>query len=277
MKKTVLILVLLVLASLAAISTIRLTGSQVTIPLRKSAEQNTEQNFVKPSDDYKLFVPILVYHHIGTAPKNLTSAEKSFFITEEWLNEHLAYLSQNGFTAIKFEDITSYLETGKPLPDKPVIISFDDGWKNTYDVAFPILKKYNMTGTVFVIASSTGHGSYMDLNQLKELQGEGWEIGSHTLWHPYLKKVTLAKAKKEIEDSKKKLEENLGTPVTVFAYPFGDRNDSIEDLVKGAGYLLARSFSNGSGITKDNLFHLPVIRVWGNYKLKTWDKMLFAQ
>lgn len=273
MKKTILIFSLLFLTALAAISAIRLTGRQIANPSRGSATQN----FIKPPDDYKIFVPILVYHHIGTAPQNLTSANKSFFIEPEWLDEHMKYLSDNGFTSIKFADIATYMETGKPLPQRPIIISFDDGRNSTYEKAFPILKKYNMAGTTFVIANSAGRGSYMSWEQLKELQNSGWEIDSHSLWHPYLTKVSMAKAKTEIEDSKKILEEKLGVPVTTFAYPFGDYNASTETLVKNAGYSLARSFSNGSGITKDNLFHIPVIRVWANIKLKTWDKLLFAQ
>jgi len=273
MRKIIIIFSLLFLAALAAISAIRLTGRQITNPFRGSAELN----FIKPPDDYKIFVPILVYHHIGTAPQNLTSADKSFFIAPEWLDEHIKYLNDKGFTAIKFADIKTYLETGIPLPARPVIISFDDGRNSTYEKAFPILKKYNMTGTVFIIANSAGRGSYMSWEQLKELQNSGWEIGSHSLWHPYLTKVSMAKAKAEIEDSKKIIEEKLGVSVTTFAYPFGDYNASIETLVKSAGYSLARSFSNGSGITKDNLFHIPVIRVWANVKLKTWDKLLFPQ
>jgi peptidoglycan/xylan/chitin deacetylase (PgdA/CDA1 family) len=104
------------------------------------------------------------------------------------------------------------------------------------------------------------------------LRDAGWEIGSHTVQHPFLTKSN--RARQEIFESKKILEEKLGKPVTVFAYPFGDYNEKIEHLVKEAGYVSARTFSgskvaNGS-LTRENRFHMPVNSVWGNMDMKVF-------
>lgn len=226
-----------------------------------------------------LWLPVLVYHHIGTPPARMTSAEKSFFITPEWFEKHLQYLQQNNFRTVRFSDVAAYFEHGTPLPipegARPVIISFDDGWKNTVETALPLVQKYNMAGTLFVPTKlvGMGNGSRMTWEDIEKLRDSGWEIGSHTLWHPYLSKSLKARA--EIFDSKKILEEKLGIEITTFAYPFGDSNGKIEALVKEAGYKTARSFKTGNGITHENLFNIPVVRVWGNLDLSVWKKQLF--
>lgn len=225
-------------------------------------------------------LPILVYHHIGPPPKNANSATKSFFIEPEWFEKHLQYLQENNFQTVHYADVADYFKDGTPLPisegKRPVMINFDDGFKSVFETAWPLLKKYNMTATIFVPAKLIDHRAYLTWGQLEELHAEGIEIGSHSLRHPYL--TQSKKAREEIFESKKILEEKFGQPVRVFAYPFGDFNDWIETLVKEAGYDLARSFTQPNDpdknvITRENLFHVPVVRVWGNIDLGNWKAM----
>ncbi len=225
-------------------------------------------------------LPILVYHHIGSPPKNADSATKSFFITPEWFEKHLQYLQKNNFQTVHFSDVIAYFENGKPLPiadgKRPVIINFDDAFKSVFDAAYPLLKKYNMTATVFVPVNLVGHRAYLAWEQLEELRAEGIEIGSHSLWHPYL--ARSKKARGEIFESKRILEEKLGAPIQVFAYPFGDFNNEIEKLAQEAGYDLARTFTQPRNpdenvITRENFFRVPVVRVWGNIGLEKWAVM----
>lgn len=220
----------------------------------------------------EIWVPVLVYHHIGIPPGSYSSADKSLFIAPEWFEKHLQYLKDNGFETIRFSDVVAYFEMGMPLPLKPVIISFDDGNGNVYRNAFPLLKKYNMKGTLFLPSGFLDHGSHMTTDQVKEMMAAGMEIGSHTLTHPYLSKSSRAKS--EIFDSKRILEEKLGTTITAFAYPFGDYNERIEGIVKDAGYKIARSFSTGDGISLDKMFHVKVVRVYANVGLDRWKKQL---
>lgn len=224
-----------------------------------------------------LHIPILVYHRIGYSPKNADSVYKSLTIEPEWFEKHMAYLKDHGFETIKFTDVAAYFEKGTPLPltpgAKPVMINFDDGYKGVSAYAWPIMKKYGMTGTVFAITNMVGHGAYMDWDQIKILQREGMEIGSHTVWHPNL--TRSLKAKFEITESKKALAEKLETDVTAFSYPEGKYNDEIEQLVKDAGYKTARSYSESDqGISKENLFHMPVVKIYANVGLDRWEKRI---
>ena len=235
------------------------------------------ENFVKPAPDTELWIPILVYHRIGIAPRNAGSVYKSLTIEPEWFEKHLQYLKENNFETVKFSDVDEFFETGRPLPiavgKKPIMINFDDGYKDFYENAFPILQKYNMAGTVFIIVKSAGNGTYMNWDQLKEISAAGIEIGAHTMYHPAL--TASKKAKWEIEESKRELEERLGVSVTAFAYPSGKWNSYIEGLVKNAGYKSARSFTTGNGISLKNLFHIPVVRVYANVGLERWKNQLY--
>lgn len=235
------------------------------------------ENFALPAPDTELWIPILVYHRIGYAPKNAGSVYKSLTIEPEWFEKHLQYLKENNFETVKFSDVADFFETGKPLPiavgKKPVMINFDDGYRDFYENAFPILQKYNMTGTVFVIAKSVGNGAYLNWDQVKEISAAGIEIGSHTMYHPAL--TASLKAKWEIEESKRELEEHLGVPITTFAYPSGKWNSYIEGLVKNAGYKTGRSFTTGNGISRQNLFHIPVVRIYANVGLERWKNQLY--
>lgn len=242
-------------------------------------EVNSQEakNFSPPPVDTQLWIPTLVYHRIGYTPKNAGSVYKSLTIEPEWFEKHLQYLKENNFETVKFSDVAEFFETGKPLPiaadKKPVMINFDDGYKDFYINAFPILKKYGMTGTVFIIVKSVGNAAYMNWDQIKEASAAGIEIGAHTMYHPVL--TASKKAKWEIEESKRVLEEKLGTEITTFAYPSGKWNSYVENLVKTAGYKTARSFTTGNGISRQNLFHIPVVRIYANVGLERWKNQLY--
>lgn len=252
---------------------------QPTAPTEKPAAALTNE----PTDETQqplpetLRIPILVYHRIGYSPKNADSVYKSLTIEPEWFEKHMAYLKDHGFETIKFTDVAAYFEKGTPLPltpgAKPVMINFDDGYKGVSAYAWPIMKKYGMTGTVFAITNMVGHGAYMDWDQIKTLQGDGMEIGSHTVWHPNL--TRSLKAKFEITESKKALEEKLGVTAAAFAYPSGKYDDRTEQLVKDAGYTTARSYSESDQIiSNENLFHMPVVKIYANVGLERWEKRI---
>lgn len=257
------------------------------LALKNPPAFDAPSNIFPSSTRYKLpttnslRLPILVYHHIGLPPKNADSATKSFFIEPAWFEKHLQYLQENNFQTVHFSDVAAYFENGKPLPvaagKRPAMINFDDAYKSVFDAALPLLKKYNMTATVFVPANLVGHRAYLSWEQLEKLRAEGIEIGSHSLWHPYLTRSKKARA--EIFESKKILEEKFGAEIKVFAYPFGDFNNETEKLVREAGYSFARSFTQPKNpdeniITRENRFRIPVVRVWANVGLEHWKAMV---
>ncbi len=191
-------------------------------------------------------VPIVIYHSVRPYTKGESKEQDLFDITPELLAEQLSYLKLQGFTTISFEMLADYFDTGKPLPVKPIILSFDDAWENQYTYAFPLLVKQKMTGTFFVFTNSLNRGTHLRWDDVRTMRKAGMEIGSHTKFHPFLddiKSPTLLA--NEIEGSKIILEESVGT-TTAFAYPFGEHGTTTVNEVKHAGYRVARAIRGGN-------------------------------
>ena len=197
-------------------------------------------------------VPVLVYHSFGPAlSKKETAMQTHYRVTAEMFEKQMKYLSDNGYHPVSFSAYVNSLENNTKLPDKTVVLTFDDGWKTQYKYAAPILEKYNFTGTFFIITSYAGYGAYMNWNDLKDLVAHNFDIESHTKTHQILTKIDPKKLPDELGTSKKTLEDKLGIKVTTLAYPNYAQNAVVQEAVKTAGYLGARAgwakFSNSIG------------------------------
>ena len=184
-------------------------------------------------------IPILYYHSIKSVAKN------ELCMSPDKFEKQIAYLSQHGYHCITMTQLYDFFYGNGQLPEKPIVITFDDGYKDNYTTAFPILKKYNFTATVFVITSNVGHSNNLSWSQLKDLINNGWLVESHTVSHYDLTKLDSTKLAQELNDSKTDLEKQLGTKVDYFAYPSGRFNKNVEMAVKNAGYLMAFTTQRG--------------------------------
>ncbi|MBV9080968.1 MAG: polysaccharide deacetylase family protein, partial [Elusimicrobia bacterium] len=158
-----------------------------------------------------------------------------------------------------FKDLYSHWDKGTPLPAKPVLITFDDGYQNNYTEAFPILRDFGFRATLYVVVQTVGwdnkwHNPASETRipmvswaQLKEMKDAGWEIGSHTMNHPNLEKTELKEVKREVEKSRAVIAEFLGETPDSFAYPYGAGADTpaIVQAVREAGYRSAVSVHAG--------------------------------
>ena len=141
------------------------------------------------------------------------------------------------------------------------MLTFDDGYADFYYDAFPLLKKYQVKATVYIITDYIGWEGFLNKQQIQELLDSGLvEIGSHTLDHYNLKYVASSEAKRQIVESKQYLEETFNTPIETFAYPFGGFNDDVVQITKEASYSAAVSVIPGMTQSPDNLFYLSRIR-----------------
>jgi len=202
-------------------------------------------------------VPILIYHSIRPYRTADLAGVRKYITTPEALDEELAYLKENGYVSIDFDDLANRLQSGKALPPKPVIISFDDGPETQYTYALPLLKKYSYTATFFLFTNAIGRKHYLSWEQVIELSAEGMQIGCHSRFHPYLTRISDENQLwDEIAGAKERLEARLGKPVTAYAYPFGQYNEHIVDLVKKAGFACARGTYPGIVHSKEDLFAL---------------------
>ena len=198
---------------------------------------------------------ILVYHSINHDPLNPFSVSPGDFEAQVRL------LSQK-YNVISLQELVSRIQDGKEMPANAVAITLDDGFQDNYTFAYPILKKYNVPATIFVVVESleskaavgsslSGRepGRYLSWAQVREISQNGISFGSHSLTHPWLTQVPLAQARREIVQSKAQLEQFLGEPVHLFAYPGGrlcDFSQEIKEIVIESGYSGACVGLNGA-------------------------------
>lgn len=185
-------------------------------------------------------IPILMYHHIRDYDDANDKIGTNLSVSPQTFATQLDFLEKRGFTTITFNNIVL-----DQIPEKPIILTFDDGYDNFYQYAYPELKKRNMFAVAYIITNDIGKDGYMKQTEIKEVSDYGIEIGSHTKSHPDLTKILSGKAKIEIIDSKQILEEIIGKPIVSFCYPSGKFSNETETLVKEAGYRYATTTIGG--------------------------------
>ncbi len=206
-------------------------------------------------------VPILVYHIVRPPYPSDSAAVRRLAVPPSVLNAQFAHLKKAGYHVISFHTLENHFYKGALLSSKPIILSFDDAWKDQYVYAFPILKRYGYTATFFVFSNAIGSRGFLSVQNVKDLIAAGMTIGDHSRSHPFLTKIKDSRTLwDEIEGSKKLLEKELGVPINEFAYPFGQYDAAIVSLVKKAGYKSARGdFWRGPAQTKKDLYTLSAL------------------
>lgn len=210
-------------------------------------------------------VPVLLYHYVEVVTDERDTLRKSMSVNPITFENQLKALKEAGFHFIKPSELSRAVAGESELPEKPIIITFDDGYRDFYTDVYPVLKRQNVTAINYLVADFIGKNvNYMTEGEIKELVVGGLvELGSHTLEHPNLTLLPLASAKTEIAESKVQLERRFGVKINDFAYPGGYNNEMVQKLVKEAGYLTAVATQLGVVDEKSNPFHLPRIRVGG--------------
>lgn len=210
-------------------------------------------------------IPILMYHHLRELEPEASKAEREWAVSPAQFERQLAYLSEKGYHSIDFAQMLAYIKNREPLPPRPAIISFDDGYHSFYAVGAPLLKKHGFTASILALPGNVDYPAYLSWAEMIELRQAGHYFGSHTLNHPNLTKLKPEEAKKQLVDSKALLEAKLGQPVNVFCYPLGSYNNEIVGWLKEAGYEAACSLDLGyiQRAENDGLYHLR--RIWVGY------------
>ncbi len=208
------------------------------------------------------YVPaILMYHSVNPhAPK-----ENRLVVPVESFQRQMRFLKEHKYKVLPLEELANFIKEKKRVPHKTVAITFDDGYKDNYIYAFPILKKYNLPATIFIIVREVDRpqNDRLSWNEIKKMRDSGIiAFGSHTLGpEPLINIKSQEQLKKEIFDSKRILEEKLGGKINSFSYPAGMFNDFIKMLVIDAGYKLAVATSCGKNYPNDDIFALKRLRI----------------
>lgn len=184
-------------------------------------------------------VPIIAYHNLMD---NYNPQDSLLQISPVEFENHMVALQKAGYHTISFQDYYEYVLHDQLLPDKPVIITFDDGYRSNYEYAYPILRKLQMKATIFVITGRVGVVNnivypHFSWEEAREMQNSGViDIESHSELHPDMSQIDPGRARLELEHSKYLIQKELKKPCDVFAYPFGLYNTTTQMIATQVGY-----------------------------------------
>ena len=229
----------------------------------------------KPTPQYPLVtqwqIPILMYHYIRIAPADNTLGQ-NLSVNPTNFDDQMKTIVNDGYITIKMSDIADpekkAISKIYAQKKKPIALTFDDGYEDAYSNALPILQKYQMTATFYIIRDYTNRPEYMNQDQINNLTQAGFEIGSHSLSHPNLATASETTQHSQIFDSK--------AEATSFCYPSGKFNDTTVNLVKNAGYTTAVTTKIGIAKETSDLLKLPRVRAEDGSAQALLDKINYA-
>lgn len=207
-------------------------------------------------------LPVLMYHNVGEKGRHLN-------VSPQALARQCRLLRALGFHAITLRDLAEHLQASY-LPQRAVVFTFDDALLGVYEHALPVLRDYGWCATVFAVSQRLGkeadwaprhHHRVMSHRQLAELHAQGWEVGAHTLTHPYLTRLPPEDAHREIAQCREELQQLVGVEVCSFCYPYGDFNGQVVQMVQEAGYRIACTVRKGLVRPRDDPFTLPRVPI----------------
>ncbi len=215
-------------------------------------------------------VPILCYHNIKDFPDSAGEMTKTYTVKPANFAEQMKALADAGYQSILPDQLYDYLVYNKPLPEKPVMITFDDTRGEQYSIGATEMKKYNFKGVFFVMTVSINRPNYLSKEEIKDLSDSGNSIAAHTWDHHMVTKYAGEDWNIQLVKPKSKLEEIIGKPITNFAYPFGLWNAAAIPEIKKSGYKMAYILSTKRD-SIDPLFTIRRMIVSGNWST---DRMM---
>ncbi|MBN2040495.1 MAG: polysaccharide deacetylase family protein [Spirochaetes bacterium] len=227
-------------------------------------------------------IPVLCYHHINPAE----ALHDNYINTvPDEFEKQIEFLHSYGYKTILSKNVSNVLAPAEKNVlgenNKPIMITFDDGYRSVYDHAYPVMKKYGYKGIIFLITDrieKDWNRMFMNREQINELIKEGWEIGSHTITHPKLNQISMEEATNEIIASKKTLEDMFGVKVISFAYPYGLFNKKVIDTVKdNYTYAFSTIYGNNHGFKDTHLMERYLVLKadeFANFKTNVTSKTL---
>jgi peptidoglycan/xylan/chitin deacetylase (PgdA/CDA1 family) len=215
-------------------------GQFIVIPLKE------DRGGLRP-EGYQL-VPILCYHRFAER------CSASFCTPADVFEEQMKYLKENGYRVISLSEFQEFITYRRSIPLKSLVITLDDGYRSIYEIAYPILKKYEFTATLFIYTNFIGNSkSAMTWDELRQMKADGFEVGSHSLSHCDLTRKRAGESdqaffdrvKEELVVSKQIIDEKLGQDTTYLAFPYGAYDPAVLALSQEVGYKLGFSVKNG--------------------------------
>jgi peptidoglycan/xylan/chitin deacetylase (PgdA/CDA1 family) len=222
-----------------------------------------------------------MYHRVAPGGRDLR-----YTVHPRKFTAQMSLLASNDYTIVPLSAVVAAVRGVVSLPASAIAITFDDGFLDTWENARPVLRAFGFTATFFLVAGLAGGSNVwmhqgghaasplIDWSHAATLVSEGFTVGSHSLTHPRLDEMDTAAAAREIRESKRTLEDHLGTDVAFFAYPYGRFTDPIRDMVEAAGYVGACSAQAGFNRRNTDRFALRRLDVAGGVSLATFRRNL---
>ena len=216
-------------------------------------------------------VPILMYHHVRYLTPEADRTWRGLTVDPAAFEAQMAYLVEHGYHTISFTDLADYFDRSRPLPDRPVILTFDDGWREQYTTVLPILCRYGLVATFFPPAQWVNNSPLtLTWAQIEEMSQAGMEFGSHTVNHHFLAQETIEAARQQLTQSKAVLEAHTHKPVIALAYPGGSYSPTVTQLAAQVGFRVAVGTRSGVEQRPSERFILHRVSVGYGTPLQTF-------
>jgi peptidoglycan/xylan/chitin deacetylase (PgdA/CDA1 family) len=220
-----------------------------------------------------------MYHAVATDPNDATRA---LSVTPEAFAQQMELVGELGLTPVRTADLAARWRDGRPLPERPVLITFDDGYEGVHRLALPVLAKHGFTATVFVTTGwlrgpyDTGGGldTMLDWGQVRELAATGVEIGGHTHTHPQLDQLDDTALRHELIHSREIVTDELGTAPVSLAYPYGYSSRRVREAVRETGYGQALAVNNGLARRRQGPYALTRLTVRRSTTAEEFERLV---
>lgn len=210
-------------------------------------------------------VPVLMYHYLSEVPIDADIYRRDLSVTPDLFAAHLDRIAAEGYTVIRLYDLAAYLLQGTPLPPKAVVITFDDGYRDNYENAFPLLHERNMTATFFVVMEfiNRERPEYLTWPMVQEMAAAGMSFEAHGVDHTSLRGRTRPDLEFQALRSYETLQNAVGLRARFVSYPAGEYDEQTIAAFQDAGYWAGFTTVQGATHRSDDLFRLPRVRVRG--------------
>ncbi len=228
-------------------------------------------------------IPVLTYHNVAACP---AGPDRWMCVEPVAFAQQMQHLADSGYTPVSFDDWAAAREQEAALPGRPVLLTFDDGYRGVYENAMPALRRHGFSATVFLVTDYVGTRNTWDRlqpgfpaallseAQIREMAKHGISFQSHTRSHRPLPSLPQSESRKEVAESREFLQQLLGEGIKYFAYPYGLWSREVADLVREAGYRAACTTIPGFCAAADDPYSLRRITIRGDAPLRTFKFQL---
>jgi peptidoglycan/xylan/chitin deacetylase (PgdA/CDA1 family) len=217
-----------------------------------------------------------MYHHIDDPPPGADAIRRDLSVSPQNFEGQLRYLKQEGYETITLNDLALHLAVGKPLPPRPIILTFDDGYTDAYTHAYPLLQRYGFVGTFFVLSAhaDAGNPDFLSWAEVEEMYAGGMRFEPHSYDHPDMRNRGFDFVVFQILAPKEAIEARTGEKCRFFAYPFGRYDQFVIDVLRSAHFWGGVLTEQGATHTADDLFTLHRVRIHGYDDLDSFIRKL---